>query len=248
MLHVDTILEPHREFADLLPVDTQDQRTRLGIIPDIVVIFDGDKVIGDVKVIGDNQTWSTRYARNPRAPRSAVEKRQANVHSSYASTANKLDRDQGHGDPTCADVHRTPFAWYRDPAHFGPIRRRLQQLRLHGLVAGPRGEISSDFTALIKKAIDVGLPRMNSLIATQSYNAQKAMVTWHSNCRIGMAIQRCSARHVLERIGYAGVYGQARAAYDDVRISAYASDMMDAYHDMQYRYPNVDISPDAGMQ
>lgn len=191
-----------------------------GIIPDIVA--DGTaQTIVEIKVIGAVHTYSQRKQTEPNVCTKSVETRQRQVHRDYPRRANNLDREQGHGDTSLDDVNTTPNEWYEaSPQNWGAVRRRLAEFRLRGCVAGPRGEISADFRKVIKEAAALGAVRLRDRLPVENPRMAEAVLRWHANCRIGMAIQKASARHLLDRIAMVRRGGRADDGANDAATSA----------------------------
>ena len=154
--------------------------------------------------------------------------------------------------PSRTGLRTTRNAWYRVEAHWGPVRRRLAEFELHGLVGGPRGELSGEFARLVKRVAAIGASRIGSQLPVASGTTADAILMWHATCRLGIAIQRASAEHLLDRIGYATPGGAHQAAYDAARDATFGMDgpsgVADRYRDTRYATASSS-SPwlDAGM-
>lgn len=211
-------VEPDQLFMSQLSAEQIARETRgsgAGIIPDIVV--DGTaQTIVEIKVIGAVRSYSKRRQTAPDTPLMGVDTRARQVHRDYPRRANNLDREQGHGDESLDDVNDTPNDWYeQSPQNYGPVRRRLAEFRLRACAAGPRGEVSPDFRQLIKDAAAIGATRLSDRLPVGNPQAAAAVLRWHANCRIGMAIQKASARHLLDRIAMVRRGGRTEDGADD---------------------------------
>ena len=138
-----------------------------------------------------------------------------------------------HGDPEHECVADTPFAWYEEsPQNHGPVRRRLEEYELCAMVGGPRGEMSKGIVQLVRRAAAVGASRMGAALPVTDPTTAEHILRWHATCRLGMAIQRSSAEHLLERVCYAQEGGAWRTAYDAGRAqTGDLSGMADSYRD-----------------
>lgn len=235
--------EPRRLFRDLLSADVlrneDNPGHKIGIVPDIELDLQLAKtVIGDIKTIGDVSSYAQRVAAKRSEKQRGARQRQAAVHSEYPRKANMIDRKQGHGDPSLANVKDTPMSWYQEEAHWGPVRRRLDEFKLLGLVAGPRGELSSDFVSAVTQIAAIGAMRIGNQVPVASGTQVSTILRWHALCRLGKAAQRASAQHLLDRLGYATRGGAQRDAYDTATAATFGPDgpaaVTDSWRDTFY--------------
>ena len=131
------------------------------------------------------------------------------------------------------------MSWYdasRD--NWGPVRRRMEDFKLSVPVAGPRGEMSADFRDIIRVAAQLGATRLRDEMPVYTEKTAVAILRWHANCRIGMAIQIASARHLLDRISivrHGHVGGSVdRAAERATFGPGGPSSTVDGYHTAHY--------------
>jgi hypothetical protein len=218
-MRIEANREPHRLFSHLLTPDVRrreyDRVTAKGIIPDIAIqLGSGAPIIGDVKTVGDVASFAKRSRREPAAKQFAVNKREGDVLTQYKRVANAIDREQGHGDPTLEDPTQTPPSWYDDPAHHGPVRRRLEEFKLYGLVVGPRGECSKGLVHLVERACAIGAINLGDEIPVATTTSAESFLRWHVYRCIGMTTQRAMAQHLLDRLHYAQPGGVTRARTD----------------------------------
>jgi hypothetical protein len=185
-----------------------------------------------------------------------INKRERAVQTDYERAANIIDRMQGHGDTeTYNDVSDTPLDWYKDRANWGAVRKRLDDFRLVGLVAGPRGEMSLGFERFIEEAAEIGAGRLGDDMAVSAEGGVTAakILAWHAKCRIGLTAQRASAQHIIERIAYAMVGGATRADAhtDDAQFTTFGQEgpnaATDGYRDTFFSSATSTPWLDAGM-
>jgi len=245
-LKITSRMEPNLLFADLLTPLQQARQDRTahsyhtGIVPDLLVGLTADRdAMMELKTVGDVTSHSTRPARVPDARQHAVNKRAAKVPREYIIKANKLDREQGHGDPNLSDPTRTPLEWYDESQErWGPIRRRLHELGKPIPVAvGPRGEVNDEAVDLFKTAARTGATRL-ARQTFASFDRLRQVLLFQLQCRLGVLAQRVHAEHFLERLRpiTGGAYtrfstpGMSRETFGPNGVA----DAVDAHHNTWY--------------
>ncbi len=188
-------------FGDVLLPSTRVNGGQPSITPDLVITLGANRkqVLGDVKTLGDVRTWLGRKPGSRDRAKGAVNRRAQNVPGLYRMMANKADKSQGHGDPNIPDSTKTPMEWYNAPDHHGPVRNRLQEFDVRGLVSGPRGELSDGFERLVDDIAALGEIRMGPMIQVGRGGTVRSTLRWHAMCMLGIEAQMATAAHLLGR-------------------------------------------------
>ena len=102
-----------------------------------------------------------------------------------------------------------------DPATqgMGPCEERLGEFGVtRALVAGPRGEVSTDFTRLVKNAADVGAERKWRRMGARSQSEARAVLLNRYRRMAGITIVKAAARLMRESLETVLCGGGAAAA------------------------------------
>ena len=201
---VQTECEVFNLFAREIPQEglarIERGRTRQTMVPDFKISIPqaggrSEQQLFELKVVS---SCPTRYPRNPRPEKRAVDRRADLLQGEYTAKARKADRKYGN----------------TEEGQIGRMEQKLMSYGIvRGLVVGAWGEISEDFKSLMEVMAERKREDLEAQIGFEnrkSVSAQLASYISHNRQQLSLICVQSQSRLVLDRLeGLGGGTGEA---------------------------------------
>ena len=199
-VHVDC--EVYNLFSDLLPAGLEERggelqwgRSRQGIVPDLKLLLQTPEgpqpCLAEIKQIGAGKTWFPRGWKGKGA-----DKRASLLTKDYKDKVRKYDvRFHGASPLVRGQPEPAPGPLLARLRNFGPLRK---------LVAGPWGNLSSDFHKLLRELVEAKVEKEARARGRESSAGELGKAMGETRIATSVVVLRGQQLCLLERLSFLG--------------------------------------------